>query len=212
MLPRHLLQLAASAAFVLLLAPPAGADLPPVGNSTSPAFIHVVGSAAGVPDTVSGKFIVTLRDIANNPVANAFVHVDFSGCADIRIASNQLNPNYVVNCTNHTVGTFTNTEGIAALTVLGNSWFAGTYSGLVCARIYADGVLLSSPTVSTYDLDGAGGVTAGDLSAWLGDLGSGVYRGRSDYDGNGVVSAGDLSLWLVALGGNRSKVTGASCP
>jgi hypothetical protein len=197
---------------LLVLAAAALADIPPAPTSTLPAFIRMVGSTAGVPDTLAGKFVVTVRDIANNPVPNADVRVDLSSCLDIHMASDQLNPNYRVDCATRTVGVYTNVDGIAAFTLLGSSWAAGSYSGLSCARVYADGVLLGSPTVSAFDLTGSAGLTAADISVWLGDLGSMTYRGRSDFDQNGVLSAGDLSVWLGVLGKQHSSVTSVACP
>lgn len=202
----------AFAGTLLLLTTAASANTPPVPTSTLPAFIHIVGTTAGVPDTVAGNFVVTIRDLANNPVAGSDVRVDLWGCPDIRMASDQLNPNYTVDCATHTVGAYTNLAGVATFTLLGSSWAAGSYSGLSCARIYADGVLLGTPTVSAFDLNGAGGMSAADISMWLGDLGSMSYRGRSDFDQNGVLNAGDLSVWLGVLGRQRSSVTSAVCP
>ena len=72
-------------------------------------------------------------------------------------------------------------------------------------RIYANGVLIGSPTVSAYDLDGANGVAINDLSAWLTDFGSGIQYGRSDYDCSGSVSINDLSLWLTLFGNSASQ-------
>ncbi len=199
-------------ALLLLPAPARSSGFPTPGTSTSPAFIRVVGSTAGVPDTVAGKFVVTVRDIANNPVPGVFVQVDVSGCPDIRIASDPLNANYVTDCANHTVGAYTNATGVAAMTLLGSSWAAGTHAGYGCARIFAGGELLSTPTVAAFDLDGTAGLTAADLSIWLADLGPHVYCGRSDYDANGVVTASDLSVWLAEQGTHRSATTGAACP
>ena len=213
MFRRHVHLFVCIGALALLLAPAAGAWIPSPSNSTAPAFIRVVGSTAGVPDTVAGKFVVTVRDIANNPWPSAFVSVDFSGCPDIRLAADPLNPNYSTGyCWNHSIGAWTNNDGIVALTLVGSSWNAGTHAGLSCARIYANGDLLSSPTVAAFDLDGMGGVTTADLSQWLDDFGTHIYRGRSDYDGDSVVSTGDLSIWLAEFGTHRSSVTPASCP
>lgn len=200
----------------ILVAASAMAGVPTAANSTSPAFIRLVGSTASVPDSAGGKFTITVRDVALNPVNGSNVVVDFSGCTpvDIRIASNQLNANYTTNCTAHTVGAYTDAAGQVAFTLLGNSFGTVSHTGLGCARIYADGVLLSSPSVATFDLDGAGGVAIGDLSVWLGDLGAagGGYRARSDYDGSASVAIGDLSVWLGRLGSGKSTVTGAVCP
>src|SRR5438093_924395 len=70
-------------------------------------------------------------------------------------------------------------------------------SGVATAGVTADGQLLGNLLVSTFDLNGSGGVNAADVSAWLVDKNSGVYRERSDFDGNGVVNAADVSLWLA---------------
>ena len=197
--------------FALLAPAAARADLPPANNSTFPAFIRLVGSKAGVPDVAGGHFAVVVRDLANNPVPNSAVIVDLSGCADIRLAVDQLDPALVVNCSQRTVTGHTNAAGVADFTVLGDS-FGPAVSGANCAKLYADGVLLGSVTVAAFDLDGAQGVSIGDLSVWLADLGTLTYRGRDDFDGNGLVSVGDLSVWLGALGGGRSTTTGATCP
>ncbi len=214
MFRRHAFLIAWFGALALLLATAAGAEIPSPSNSTAPAFIRVVGSTAGVPDTVAGRFVVTVRGTSTNPFPGAFVSVDVSGCPDIRLATDQLNPNYTVigYCVNHTIGAWTNNDGVVAFTLVGSSWSAGTHAGLGCARLYANGVLLSTPIVSAFDLDGMGGVTTADLSLWLDDFGTHVYRGRGDYDGNGSVSTGDLSLWLAEFGTHRSSVTLASCP
>jgi hypothetical protein len=67
--------------------------------------------------------------------------------------------------------------------------------------------------VSTFDLDGAGGVGANDLSIWLADFGSGEPHARSDYDGSGAVGAADLSEWLgVFAAGTSTQSCTTSCP
>ena len=197
----------------MLVAAAAMAGVPSASTSTAPGFLRLVGSKLSVPDSITGKITITVRDIALNPVSGSNVVVDFGACTpvDIKIASNQLNANYTTNCTNHTVGAYTNAAGQVAFTLLGSSFTTGVHTGLSCARIWADGVLLSSPTVATPDMDGAGGVSAGDLSGWLGDLGTGLYRARSDYDGNAAVSAGDLSVWLGVLGRGNSNTSSAAC-
>jgi len=199
----------------MLVAVAAMAGVPSPGNSTYPSFIRVVGSAAGVSDSTAGKFTVIVRDVANNTIAGSFVTVDFSGCPDIKISNPQLNTNYTTNCANHTVSAYTSAAapaGSVGFTILGNSFNAGTYEGLGCAKIYADGVLLTSATVAAFDLDATGGVTALDISVFLADLGTHVYRGRADYDANSAVSALDLSVLLAELGTHKSGVTLTACP
>lgn len=67
--------------------------------------------------------------------------------------------------------------------------------------------------MSAFDLNGETGVGANDLSAWLGDFGTGDPYGRSDYDCSGNVGANDFSLWLTAFGaGTQLASCAASCP
>jgi hypothetical protein len=72
---------------------------------------------------------------------------------------------------------------------------------------------LATPSASSFDLDGSGGVGAGDLSVWLGDFGSGMNWARSDFDGSGTVGAADLSEWLAVFGSSGSSQScTTSCP
>jgi hypothetical protein len=73
--------------------------------------------------------------------------------------------------------------------------------------IYADGVLLCTIDIGSFDLDNVTGVGGGDLSLWLDDFGVGGDIGRSDYDGDDNVGGGDLSLWLDVFG----SASGQSC-
>lgn len=189
--------LAASAAF---------AGVPSPGNSTVPGCITLVGSNTGVVDSVGGKFCVTVRDLANNPLNGSSVAIDISGRADLRFCNDQLNANYIQNCAAGTVRAFTNATGVVCFTLLGSSQGAAVTLG-GGGRIYADGVLIGTPGVSAYDLDGAGGVGANDLSKWLVDFGSGTAYGRSDYDCSGAIGANDLSKWLVDFGSGASATS-----
>jgi hypothetical protein len=198
----------------LLIASAAMAGVPSATNSTTPACITLVGSLAGVPDNAAGQFTVIVRDLANNPLNGASVVIDLSNCLDIAICDNQLDAAATVNCGAKTTRKFTDALGSVTFTVLGGSNGAGNASTLLSGgRIFANGTLIGSPTASAYDLDGANGVGAADLSAWLTDFGSGNPYGRSDYDCNGTVGAGDLSFWLTEFGAGTSAASCAvSCP
>ena len=195
--------LAASAAF---------ANVPSPGNSTVPGCVTLVGSSVGVPDSLAGKFCVTVRDLANNPLNGSSVAIDISGRADLRFCDDQLNANYIQNCAAGTVRGFTDATGVACFTLLGSSQGAAVTLG-GGGKIFADGVLIGTPGVSTFDLDGGGGVGANDLSIWLTDFGSGNAYGRSDYDCSGDVGANDLSSWLTVFGSAGSAESCAGvCP
>jgi hypothetical protein len=192
----------------LLVASAAMAAVPSEANSTTPACISLVGSVAGAPDA-AGTFTVIVRDLANNPLNNASVVIDLSNAADLAICDDQLDVDALVNCAAKTTRKFTDITGSVTFIVLGGSNGGGNASTLLNGgRIYANGTLIASPTVSAFDLDGSSGVGANDLSAWLGDFGSGQNYGRADYDCSGTIGANDLSLWLGAFGSGASA---ASC-
>jgi hypothetical protein len=195
-----------------LFAPVVGAEPPPL-NDTSPACISLVGTNGVVP-AAAGQFEVICRDLANNPLVGAVVVIDLSTCPDLVLCVNQMDPNATVDCVRKTVTKLTAADGSVHFTVLGGSNGAGNAVTLLDGgMIFANGVLIGRPTVSTYDLDGSGGVGANDLSAWLGDFGTGNNFGRSDYDCSRSVGANDLSLWLDAYGsGTMTASCGASCP
>jgi len=198
----------------MLVATAAMAGVPSAANSTTPACITLVGALAGVPDAAAGQFTVTVRDLANNPLNGASVVIDLSGCADLAICSDQLDANALVNCGAKTTRKFTDATGKVTFVVLGGSNGGGNASTLLGGgKIFANGTLLQTPTVSAFDLDNAGGVGANDLSAWLTDFGSGNPYGRSDYDCSGGIGANDLSLWLTEFGaGTSASSCAASCP
>jgi len=188
---------------------------PPVGpNSTFPACISLVGSTQGVAATAIGQFHVVVRDIANNPISGVVVTIDLSQCTDIHLCGDQLDPGLTMNCGFRQASRVTDASGSAPFTLLGGSNGAGNATGYALSgRVLVGGTLLGNMTVSAYDLDGSGGVGANDLSAWLGDFGSGLPYGRSDYDCSGGIGANDLSLWLDAWGSSTmSESCTYNCP
>jgi hypothetical protein len=189
--------------------------LPSAGNSTAPAVIRLVGAIGGVPDAVAGQFTIVMRDLANNPMFFKPVWIDLSSCPDLVICSDQMDPNTITNCTAKTVQKLTNASGEVTFTLLGGSSGAGHASSLAQnGKIFGGaGVLFARPSVASFDLDGTGGVGAGDLAVWLSDFGSGTDWARSDYDGDGRIGAGDLSAWLLVFAaGGSAQSCAASCP
>jgi len=207
---RSILLLVLGAAF-----PVTASGSPPVGpNSTMPACISLVGSTLSVPATAFGQFHVVVRDITNNPISGVVVTVDLSQCTDLHMCADQLDPGLTLLCGLKQVGRVTDATGTAEFTLLGGSNGAGNATGYALnGRVLVNGTLLGYMTVSAYDLDGSGGVGANDLSAWLGDFGTGLGYGRSDFDCSGGIGANDLSLWLNAWGSGTMAVScAASCP
>jgi len=199
----------------MLVASVAAAGVPCSGCSTVPPCFSLVGSATGVPDT-HGQFTVVVRDLANNPLNGASVVIDLSNAHDLRICSDQLDAGALVNCAAKTTRKFTDVTGSVTFIVLGGSNGGGNASTLLGGgRIFANGTLIGSPTVSAFDLDGANGVGVNDLSVWLGDFGTAGNPafGRSDYDCSGSVGVNDLSVWLGEFGAATSTAScTVSCP
>jgi hypothetical protein len=176
------------------------AGLPTVATCHCPARITLVGFTAGVADGF-GTFTLDVRDQGNNPLYGASVVIDFSGCADIAICADQLDPGATVNCAAKTTRKFTDVSGAVSFIVLGGSNGAGgVHAPLHGARVFANGTLLATPTAAALDLDGSSGVGINDLSVWLGDFGATSPRGRADFDGDDSVGINDLSVWLSAFG------------
>ena len=204
--------LAVASTLGILVAPLAArAETPSPGNTSVPACIRLVGSN-GTTASASGEFTVVARDLANNPIPFAIVTVDLSNASDIRLCSDQLDADLTMDCAGPRASKFTDANGVVRFTLLGAS-DGPAMSLLNAGRIYLMGWLVGSPTVSAFDLDGASGLGANDLSQWLTDFGSGSPYGRSDYDCSGSVGANDLALWFAAFGSGTQAVScAASCP
>jgi len=188
-------------------------SIPSPANSTVPAIIRLVG-ANGVPDAADGEFTVVARLLSNNPINGCVIVLDLSSCPDLVLCADQMDASAQVNCAAKSVRKFANAQGAVTFTLLGSSTGGGRAVSLAgSARIYGNGVIMGTPSVSAFDLDGSGGVGAGDLSVWFGDFGSGQPYERSDFDGSGTIGAADLSMWLGVFGaGGSAQSCGASCP
>jgi hypothetical protein len=188
-----------------------GVDINPL-FSTVPRHARVVGSQAGVPDRAAGRFTIIIRDVANNARSGVKVVLDFSDVPDVVLCSDQADVDLVTNCNAHCVCKLTDAQGQVTFTLLGSSTGMRDVPSQGPA-MYANGLSFGPIAVSTFDLDGAGGVGANDLSIWLADFGSGEPHARSDYDGSGTVGAGDLSEWLgVFAAGTSTQSCTTSCP
>jgi len=204
--------LIASLMLMSACARPAAAGFPdPPGNpSTVPSAIMVVGSTAGLSDP-HGAFIVVVRDFANTPIAGSEVWIDFSNASDVRLAS-AAGPGLSVNCDTRSIQTVTDQNGVAAFSIRGSSRVGPPSSYTDDVRIYADGVLLATVPCSTPDLDGIGGLGAGDLSIWLSDYFEQTSPKRSDFTHDGLVSAMDFATWIQVFLDGGSTESGSGCP
>ncbi|MCC6650187.1 MAG: hypothetical protein IT348_03445 [Candidatus Eisenbacteria bacterium] len=194
--------------FLLGLVPsPAAADWPwPYPNSTLPSQVRLVTWNGAAPDAALGQFTVIIRDLANNPVPGSTVSVDFTSVPEVRIAADQMDPEALTICGEHRVRKLTGADGSATFTIMGSVSSAPARLGEFRVPILADGMLLGTPMLAVFDLDGAGGIGANDMSVWLEDFSEGLYRGRGDYDGDQNLGANDLSVLLSAQGAGGSSV------
>jgi hypothetical protein len=180
--------------------------------------VRLVGANAGVLDA-AGSFTVTVRDLANLPINNSLVVVDFSGCSGLTICNSGAFAGTTIDCGTQTVRGFTGAGGTITMRIGGHANNSGgnvpPYGSYNSGKIFADGVLLGSPSVSAFDHD-ANGLGPADLSAWLGDFFGGNNPSRSDYDCTGSpLGPSDLSTWLTVFfaGGSTTNcpASGAQC-
>lgn len=222
----------------VLLAGAAMAGVPSPANSQAPCIVlmdmdnstNSIGVNPGVCGQPALKVIV--RDANNNPVAGSAVVVDFSTCnvTNVKLADTQADPAVTVACTGKTATKSANGLGEVCFSLIGGTnvnvpggtptrnW--GPNVTYLCAKIFADGVLLATKAVAInrYDMDANGVVDAGDGSYHLQAQGedlSANYRTFGDYNCDGFVDAGDGSLHLAAQGNALAGVTvyaGTYCP
>ena len=213
-MPRIRIALAIAASLLALTPVLAAAGFPPgFPNSSVPSCILLVGSD-GATASAKGTFVVVVRDLANNPVPGVHVAVDLSNAPDLHLCAQQIAPGIIMDCPGSRAIAITDAAGRATFTLLGGGSLApGPGSGLNNGRVFADGILIGSPTVSAFDLDGASGVGANDFSLWFSDFVTGLSYGRSDFDCSGALGANDLSIWLTEFGSGASTTScTATCP
>ncbi len=208
------LLLAAATLVVLLDATLAWAKVPYYPYCVVPPVLTVVErDNYGNPDPL-GAYRIVVRDINNLPEPGDLVVLDYSGCTDLRLSTDQ-GPSAELSCpTEQVIGTAgTDAGGVATLYVVGHADHSAPAAPPQSLKVYADGVLIGSVSVAILDQDG-NGLGPGDLTLWLGDAFSGTNPARSDYNGDGVVGPADLALWLAAFFACHSTTTGvaATCP
>jgi hypothetical protein len=166
------------------LAAPAPAAVPSAANSTFPRClvtcpfgdIHVV---------------VTVRDLANNPVAGASVVFDFFDCTGAFLCPQRPNYGYDVNVGARTIRMFADAAGQADFPL-----HVGGVCGAGNVRLFADGVLFTSYALASPDQNGDGVVIAlfgTDLPTFNAKLGT--TDPTADFDCSGNVDAGDTIIF-----------------
>jgi hypothetical protein len=177
--------------------------------SSGPRGISLVGKNGSDP---SGTLTYVVRDAGGVPVVGSVVMLNFTNCSDLRLSSDLGSPNVTVNCPAHAAMAVTGYDGSVTFKVVGSGSGGPPRTMPACAGVYVDGVPLSPPIVTVYDLDGMNGVNALDLSVALGDVNSGQYRPRSDYDFDGDVDPLDLCILARVVFSGGQSASGATCP
>jgi len=211
---------ALAACGVLFGAAVAFAGVPSPGNSTIPGRINLAGYNIGsgnADGAAAGATVsVVVRDLANNPIPNSSVVLDFTGVlSDTRIDDSQIYfAGLTANCGAHSVLALTDLTGTATFVVVGGGKaIAGAPHAPGSADVFADGVLLGPLNVGLYDPDGANGVGGADLARVLADFVAGTNPDRTNFDNAGAVGGADLALWLgVFVAGNSNGSSASYCP
>jgi hypothetical protein len=205
----------------------ARAGIPDPAHSDIGKGMALVGTLAGVADP-AGKKAIVIRDALGHPVVNSTVEIHLGSCTspgDIRLCSYQPFPGVGISCTYHEVAALTDGSGTVLFGLIGAASNPGggtpgapaPGNDSPCATVRADGVLMGTIAVATYDQNGTGGVDDADLALFLNDrfslIGTGLDRSRSDYDFSGTVDVRDLALFLrVRFAGGSATSCPSACP
>lgn len=200
----------------LLAAAPASAAVPDPAQCIVPDLLTLVGrNGQGAVDP-GHPFTVALRGFAGDPFAGGSVILDFSNCPDLRICTDQGDPNILVDCLGHSVRGISDNNGELTFRVVGSAVNIGASPGSTgpSLDVYADGVFLRKVRVAALDQVGNDGLDPNDHASWLADFFSGVPYARSDYDGDGDLDPNDLSRWLATFFSGSSALPGGApnCP
>ena len=208
------LRTAAAALAALVMTRGAAASPPSAVTRTVPPCIALVGTNGGVVDA-AGQFVVIVRGLTNNPLANMPVTLDFSACSGVTVGgpSGPVFPGVTVDCANHTVTAISNALGVATFRIAGAGITGAPGPTAASVRVTAWGVPLMPTSVRICDLDGVNGMDAADLSIWLQAFlhPGGSDRSELDYDCSGALTAADLSMWLTLDLAGGSSSSAAPC-
>lgn len=138
--------------------------------------------------TADLTFHVTVRDLANNPVAGSSVVLDFSACPGLKVCT-PVGPGIVWNPGPRTMQMTADAAGQA---------FFSAHAGGVCAssvRVFADGVQLHAGllTLTSPDQDASLVVNFADVAIVNGKTSS-PYDPTADLNCDGVVDASDVGF------------------
>jgi hypothetical protein len=173
-------------ALLLAVAVPAFAGVPaPPPNSTVPNAC-VACPLGDIP------FSVIIRDLANNPIVNSMVVIDFSSCPGAFICTTPHPDPYIYDPVSRTIRMTTNATGQATFPLR-----VGGTCGPGSVRVFADGVMMSSYALASPDQTGNGVVFCyaidTDCDVFNAKLGS--TDPTADLDGDGDVDGDDNAIF-----------------
>ena len=165
----------------------ASAAVPSPANSTLPACMALC-PMGDMP------FTVTIRDLANNPVANSSVVITFENCTNghVFVCPQRPSDPYTVNPTLPSIQMFTDASGKATFPArVGGTGPAG------CAVVFANGVFMRSYALASPDQNGNGvAVTVVDVDDVLFAAKLGTVDPTADFDcSGGAVDAADQLIF-----------------
>lgn len=189
-----------AAAAILLAAAPVLAAVPSPATSTIPACVKASPDASLVT-------IVTVRDLASNPVPNSLVQLIYADCDDFKPCPQTGTPpdNYTVNLGTETISAFTDAAGKATFNLR-----AGGGCHVYPIRIYADGVFFGARPAASTDQNGDYVVDAVDVAILQSKVGGSDLTG--DLDCDGVINSYDVSIQDAALGSTCLDPTPSKAP
>ncbi|MEQ1832257.1 MAG: hypothetical protein ABL977_04315 [Candidatus Eisenbacteria bacterium] len=188
-LPSHAARILAPFAVAVLallaLATPANGAVPSAANSTVPDCLALCPFG-------DLSFVVTVRDLAANPITGSTVVLDFSNCPLANLCVSVQPPGLIVNPGARTIRGFTDATGSITFPAhVGGTGPAGS------VRLFADGVLFRSYALASPDQDGDGVVTT--VIGLDGPLFNGRLGGTdpaADFDCSGHVDAADETIFF----------------
>jgi hypothetical protein len=135
--------------------------------------------------------VVTVRDIANNPVAGSLVQLDFSACPGYYVCSPPYDA-YTYDAATHRISLVTDANGTANFLLR-----VGGVCGAGGVKIYASGVFLASYALASPDQDGDGftsNLLNNDHTFFYAKLGG--TDPTADFDCDGDVDVDDQGFYF----------------
>jgi hypothetical protein len=159
---------------------PARSSPPNAANSTVPRCLEVCPYG-------DITFDVVVRDVASNPVAGSSVAIFLPTCSAFQLCVNQGDPNLTIGTSPLRALKVTSATGAVSFHLHAGGVCPGT-----TVSVYADGVLLAQPSLSSPDQNGDLDVSNGDVLAVQAKT-SLPFDATADLTCDGVVDANDVN-------------------